>query len=49
VRVVSTRVDTGPEDPLEVLRSLGMRSDVAAERIRLAREALDGRDPAAES
>jgi hypothetical protein len=28
------------EDPLEVLRSLGIRSDVAAGRIRLAREAL---------
>ena len=30
----------GPEDPLEVLWSLGIRSDVAAERLRLAREAL---------
>jgi len=39
----------GPEDPLEVLRSLGIRSDVAAERLRLAREALEGREPAEES
>ena len=30
----------GAENPLEVLRSLGIRSDVAAERLRLAREAL---------